>query len=90
MSQFIAMKVGSGEHVGAQQFQLTNKDFVKQTYGTQDAAVAKAKEMATLEPGQQFAVMGIVAIFETAKPVFIEKIVNDAGEIVLKPQEGAV
>lgn len=90
MAQFVVMKVGAGDHIGGQVFSIIDrKDSVKQYYGTQDVAMTKAKEAAALSPGSQFAVFGIVSIFETTKPSFIEKIVNSAGEIVLKPKDEA-
>lgn len=88
MAQFIVAKVGGVEGIGGHQAQYVDrKDYIKSVFTDLETAKRKATERAIAEPGQQFAVMSIAHIFETGKPVIIEKTLNDAGEIVLKPKE---
>lgn len=68
---------------------LASRDYVKTFHGRESSADSAAKKLATANPGKQYAVMSIKKIYETAKPVFIEKVVNEAGEIVVVPGESA-
>lgn len=71
--------VGGGDYESG----MVSKDSVKTFHTRESSADQAAKKLATANPGKQYAVMGIKKIFETAKPVFIEKTVNDHGEIVV-------
>ena len=75
---------------GAHDMVVGRVDWVKNYYTTQKAAIAAAKAKAAANPGEQFAVMGVISIFETTKPSFVEKVLNDAGEVVVKPAVGAL
>jgi hypothetical protein len=71
--------VGGGDYEG----QLHRDDVVKTFHTREASAVGAAQRAAVKNPGHQYAVMGIIKIFETTKPTFIEKALNDAGEIVV-------
>lgn len=64
---------------------MDRKETIKTFTTDQNVAIAAAKDLAMKNPGVQYAVFGIVSIFETTKPTYVEKVVNDAGEIVIKP-----
>jgi len=49
-----------------------------------EMAEEEAKKQAALNPQKQYAVMGIVRVFETAAPTFITKAMNVNGELVLE------
>lgn len=83
--QYLVMKVtpDGGGTVNLGEVGVGPKDTVKGYYPREAHAIESAKRAATQNPGTQYAVFTIKHIFETGKPVFIEKAVNDAGEIVV-------
>lgn len=83
-----ARAVSHGEQ-GSHDMVVERTDFVKGYFTSLTSAKAAAKALAAKHPGEQFAVMGVVAIFETTKPTFVEKILNESGEVVVKPAEKA-
>jgi hypothetical protein len=89
--QFHVAKLGiqAEEHVGGNVYTMNRKEVIKTFTNDEKSANLLAQKQATENPGQQFAVFGIVRIYETTKPTFIEKIVNDSGEVVVKPKDGA-
>lgn len=89
--QFIVMQVspesgGASLGGGENEMSMNSRDYIKSYHLAESSAEGEAKKKATANPGKQYAVMTIKKIFETAKPVFIEKTVNEAGEIVVVPK----
>lgn len=70
---------------GSRDMQVGRPDWVKGYHTSQASAIAEAKDLAAKHPGSQYAVFGILSIWETTKPAFVEKVLNDAGEVVVKP-----
>lgn len=66
-----------------QEVTLHRDDVIKTFHQSEASAIQGAQKEAIENYGHQYAVMGIVKIFEVAKPVFIEKAINEAGEIVV-------
>jgi len=56
-------------------------------YSDLESATRAATELASKNPGEQFAVMAPSQIFEAQVPKIIEKIFNDQGELVVRPTE---
>lgn len=71
--------VGGGDH----EIAISSKDFVKTIHQRESSADQAARLLASTNPGKQYAVFSVKKVYETAKPVFIEKVVNDAGELVV-------
>lgn len=86
--QYLVMKIGpetTGNTVnaGPDEFSIRSTDYCKTIHLSEDSAIAAAKEAATKNPGVGYAVFTPKHIYETGKPTFIEKAINDAGEMVL-------
>jgi len=71
------------ENVGLDYRNLAQRsDVVKDYFRRETSAVMWAQKQATLNPGQQYAVMGVLKIFETTTPTVIEKYIDDRGQIL--------
>lgn len=86
--QYLVMKIGpetTGHTMGdtTEEYSIRSTDFCKTIHLSEDSAIAAAKAMATKNPGIGYAVFTPKHIYETGKPTFIEKAINDAGEMVL-------
>ncbi len=87
--QFNVQKIG-GQAIrhgnqGQADMIVDRKEHVTGYHTTLDSAVGAAKALATLHPGEQYGVFAIHTIIETTQPSFVEKILNENGEVVLKP-----
>lgn len=71
-----------GESSGATA--LDRASTIKEYFHTEPNADTCARKKAASNPGKQYAVMGIVKIFETTTPKVLEKVLNERGEIVMK------
>lgn len=78
VSQQTASQVSRGH------WQLDRHSKVGSFFDDQSVAIEDAIAQAKLHPQQQFAVMCIASIYETASPKVIKKIINDQGEMVLE------
>ncbi len=70
-----------GTHLG-----VSRKEAITDYFTEKSAAENSAKDKAGANPGKQYAVFGILSVYETTTPKIIEKMVNDSGELVLKPE----
>lgn len=68
-------------------FSVSRKDGITEYFTDKAAATANATKKAGEKPGVQFAVFGVLSVYETTTPKIIEKMLNDAGELVLKPEQ---
>lgn len=76
--------VRAGENRG--EIVFDRKQHVKSLYSNSEDAAAAAKAAAIKTPGVQYAVFGIVEIFEALKPAapkLLRKTINEQGEIVV-------
>ncbi len=71
-----------GTHVG-----INRKQAISEYFTDKDVAITEAKKKAGISPGTQYAVFGVLSVYETTTPKIIEKTINDAGELVLKPEQ---
>lgn len=65
---------------------LSTKERVKNYHVTVESASTAARDAAIANPGRQYAVFGIVEIFESlppAQPKILRKKINENGEIVV-------
>lgn len=87
--QWCVQKLGAALHShgdgGSHDVVVERGDYVKGYQTSRKTAETVAKGLAAKNPGVQYAVMGVISIFETTQPSFVEKVVNEAGEIVVKP-----
>lgn len=66
---------------------IPSKDRPGVAYSDLESATRAATELASKNPGAQYAVMAPSQIFEAQVPKIIEKIFNDQGELVVRPTE---
>ena len=55
---------------------------VNTVWSSLDSAIASATNQASKTPGQQYAVMEVVTVFEALAPAVITKKFNDEGELL--------
>lgn len=64
---------------------VVKADHIRDSFDTEENAVAYAKKQAVLNPSVQYAVYGISRIFETTTPTVIEKQLDSRGQVVPVP-----
>lgn len=86
--QYIVMQIGAPptqqNNTGA--YDVSSKDAVKSYFPSLPHAQKHAENQAAQNPGKQYGVFAPISIVETGKPTFIHKVLNDAGELVLKKE----
>lgn len=66
---------------------LDRRDYIKSYEKSIDSARKKAETLAKENPNKAYCIMTVSEIYETTSPKIIQKIINEQGELVLKPQE---
>lgn len=68
-------------------YKLDPKKCIKEAFATEEAAVAEARELATKNPKEPYAVLGILGVYETVPADPIKKQFSEAGELVVSAGE---